>query len=217
MTASPWTSGFSPCTALPGGYSGSRPSAGFASPSEFSFSSRPVFASGPARIGFISLRRFVSEWLALGGHAWRIGVPQGFDPFGAFLSASDFPGVFHPGPSVGFDPSGLLPAGDRGGLPTASCPPGVRRWSANLLDRHLQGVDPPGKSSPAVRPFGRGRAGALVGLSAFSRSVPAISPFSRTGTSSGFTPPVARERQEGLPTGATSRKATWNRFRVRPS
>lgn len=164
--------------------------------------SRPGFASGPARVGFISLRRFVSERLALGGHAWRFGVRQGFDPLDAFLSASGFPGVFHPGPSVGFDPSGLLLPGDRSGLPTAPCPPGVRRWSANLLDRHLQGLDPPGKPSPAVRPFGRGRAGALLGLSAFSRSVPAISPFSRTGASTGFTPLAAREGgKRGCPPG----------------
>lgn len=195
-----------------------RPSAGFTSPSECSALSRPGFASGPTRIGFISLRRFRSERLALGGHAWRFGIRGGFDPLDAFLSVSDFPGVFHPGPSLGFDPSGLLLPGDRCGLPTASCPPGVRRRSANLLDRHLQGLDPPGKPSPAVRRFGRGRAAALLGLSAFSRSVRAISPFSRTGASTGLAPAFRLvEREEGLPTGATSRKATRNESRVRPS
>lgn len=36
----------------------------------------------------------------------RPGFP---DPHDAFVSASNLPGVFHPGPSLGFSPSGLLP------------------------------------------------------------------------------------------------------------
>jgi len=97
----------------------------------------------PPLFGFCPLRRFRPVRRRLGCHA-SAPAPAGFpDPHGALSSASDLPGVFRPGPSLGFLPSGLLPrAESRTSLdvrrPSCRFPRGSRTPRAP----RLQGVSP---------------------------------------------------------------------------
>jgi len=59
-------------------------------------------------------------------------APTGFlDPLDALVSVSNLPGVFHPGPSVGFDPSGLFLLENRAGLSTGTGLPDVETAVTN--------------------------------------------------------------------------------------
>lgn len=142
--------------------------------------------------GSFPLRRFRSSRLCPRLPHLRALASVGFGhPSGAFVSASNLPGVFRPGPSVGFSPSGPflqtgLPSPSSEGLP--SCRFRFRE-KPRKSDR-LQGLAP----VEVVTRRGllrRRRAAALVGFVASPRFSTNRS-FRRSGTPTGFTPSANR-------------------------
>lgn len=83
--------------------------------------------SRPPLIGFLPLRRFRFARRHLGCHA-SAPAPAGFRcPHDAFNSASNLPGVFRPGSSLGFSPSGLFPSPACARLSAGAFPHAVSR------------------------------------------------------------------------------------------
>jgi len=107
--------------------SGSPASSGFRPLQSSPRFQRRGLRSATPLFGFVPLRRFRSARLYPGCHAGA-PAPAGFpDPHGAFVSAPGLPGLFHPGPSVGFTPSRPFPPPDRANLSVRRQP--SRRFS----------------------------------------------------------------------------------------
>jgi len=151
--------------------------------------------------GSSSLRRFQSVRLAFGLPRPPAPAPAGFcDPLDAFISASDLPGVFRPGPSMGFSPlQGIFLRPDCLRLSAKTGPPAVSHVRDETSVSRLQGssgrVRHPVKTFTCLRgrcPRGVRRLSRVfnrTGLSAFADSLSslAFAGFrSREGCSSGL-------------------------------
>jgi len=204
--ASPWTSRSSPNAVFPGGLVRVTSSCGITSPSEFSIFSKPRL-----RAVAVSLRVPFPSTVPVGAACVRrprltLRRPQGFDPLDALSPPPDLPGVFHPGPSLGFYPSGLLLPEDRGGLSAVACLHGVGARRADRRDPRLQGLDPLGRPPPTGRLFDAGGPVPSWGLRLF-KVFPSSLPVFPDGHPPGLHRGFLRIGKPRLPPGATNSKA----------
>lgn len=126
-----------------------------AAPSGFStFQPRGVASASASHRVFSPLRQFRFVRLRSDVHV-RAPASAGFgDPLDAFLSAMNLPGVFHPGPPVGFSPSRLFPPSDRPVLSVRACPPDAWTRSFELFRVCIFRASPRRKPVTRRSPFG---------------------------------------------------------------
>lgn len=149
-------------------------------------------------IGFCPLRRIMSVRLHPGCHA-RAPASSGFGyPFDAFLSAPDFPGFFHPGPPMGFSPSGLFPPSGCSDVSADARPRDPWSPSHEPLGSRIFRAHPDGSRHPP-RAFQHRRAAALLGFRLSEVTTGPVSTLSRA-PSQAFSRcpfPVSRPRPTG--------------------
>ena len=75
--------------------------------------------------GFVPFDGSGSERFAFGCHASRLGTHRVSRPSRRLSSAPSLPGLFRPGPPLGFSPSGPVPSVDRSSLSALACLRGV--------------------------------------------------------------------------------------------